>query len=126
MAQKADGDYDGALASLARVAALYPRDRVVQNQIGRLHFLKREFAQAVEAFERVLAIDPEDLQAHYNLMLCYRGLGDNLKRKREEVLFRRFKADESSQTITAKLRALSPEDNNERQQIHEHESIKLP
>jgi len=49
-----------------------------------------------------------DLQAHYNLMLCYRGLGDNLKRKREEVLFRRFKADESSQTITAKLRALSP------------------
>jgi len=59
-------------------------------------------------------------------MLCYRGLGDNLKRKREEVLFRRFKADESSQTITAKLRALSPDDNNERQQIHEHESIKLP
>ena len=126
MAQKADGDYDGALASLARVASLYPRDRVVQNQIGRLHFLKREFTQAVDAFERVLAIDPEDLQAHYNLMLCYRGLGDNLKRKREEVLFRRFKADESSQTITAKLRALSPEDNNERQQIHEHESIKLP
>ena len=126
MAQKADGDYDGALASLARVASLYPRDRVVQNQIGRLHFLKREFTQAVEAFERVLAIDPEDLQAHYNLMLCYRGLGDNLKRKREELLFRRFKADESSQTITAKLRALSPEDNNERQQIHEHESVKLP
>jgi Flp pilus assembly protein TadD len=126
MTQKADGDYDGALESLGRVAAMYPRDRVVQNQIGRLNFLKRDFARAVTAFERVLAIDPEDLQAHYNLMLCYRGLGDDAKRKREELLFRRFKADESAQTITAKPRALSPEDNNERQQIHEHESVKLP
>ena len=126
MAQKADGDYDGALASLERVAALYPRDRVVQNQIGRLNFLKRDFPHAVEAFQRVLAIDPEDVQAHYNLMLCYRGLGDSPKMKREELLFRRFKADESSQAITARPRALSPEDNNERQQIHEHESVKLP
>ena len=38
----------------------------------------------------------------------------------------RFKADESSQAITAKPRMLSPEDNNERQPIHEHESAPLP
>ena len=126
MAEKADGDYEGALASLEKAATMYPRDRVVQNQIGRLEFLKRDYGQAVEAFQRVLAIDPEDVQAHYNLMLCYRGLGDNAKMKREEILFRRFKADESAQSITAKPRALSPEDNNERQQIHEHESVKLP
>jgi Tfp pilus assembly protein PilF/nitrate/TMAO reductase-like tetraheme cytochrome c subunit len=125
MAEKTDGDYDAALASLGRAASMYPRDRVVQNQIGRLNFLKREFAKAAEAFEQVLAIDPEDVQAHYNLMLCYRGLGDSVKAKREEQLFRRFKADESAQAVTAKLRALSPEDNNERQQIHEHESVKL-
>jgi Tfp pilus assembly protein PilF len=122
MAEKTDGDYDAALTSLGRAASLYPRDRVVQNQIGRLNFLKRDFA---DAFVKVLAIDPEDVQAHYNLMLCYRGLGDSGKAKREETLFRRFKADESAQAVTAKLRALSPEDNNERQQIHEHESVKL-
>ncbi len=125
MAEKTDGDYDAALASLGRAASMYPRDRVVQNQIGRLNFLKRDFARAAEAFGQVLTIDPEDVQAHYNLMLCYRGLGDSAKAKREELLFRRFKADESSQAVTAKLRALSPEDNNERQQIHEHESVKL-
>jgi Tfp pilus assembly protein PilF len=125
MAEKTDGDYDAALASLGRAASMYPRDRVVQNQIGRLNFLKRDFAHAADAFVKVLAIDPEDVQAHYNLMLCYRGLGDSGKAKREETLFRRFKADESAQAVTAKLRALSPEDNNERQQIHEHESVKL-
>ena len=43
--QKADGDYDGALQSLDRVRSQYPRDRVVLNQIARLLFLKREYAQ---------------------------------------------------------------------------------
>ncbi len=38
MIQKADGDYDGALQSLRTTAAMYPRDRVVLNQIGRICF----------------------------------------------------------------------------------------
>ncbi len=125
MVEKADGDYDAALASLRTAEAQYPRDRVVLNQIGRILFLKRDYAGAVQALQRVCAVDPEDVQAHYNLMLCYRGLGDAAAAQREETLFRRFKADEASQTLTAKPRMLSPEDNNERQAIHEHESVPL-
>ena len=64
----------------------------------------------------------EDVQAHYNLMLCFRGLGQSEKAEREETLFRRFKADEASQQLTARPRQLSPEDNNERQPIHDHAS----
>jgi Tfp pilus assembly protein PilF len=123
--EKADGDYDAALKSLDTVLAKYPRDRVALNQSGRVLFLKREYQRAIERFERTLAVDPEDLQSHYNLMLCYRGLGDTARAAREEKLFRRFKADESAQAITAKPRLLSPEDNNERQAIHEHESAPL-
>jgi Flp pilus assembly protein TadD len=125
LVEKADGDYDAALASLRQVEAQYPRDRVVLNQIGRILFLKRQYREAVAALEKVLAVDPEDLQAHYTLMLAYRGLGDNGKAAREETLFRRFKADESSQALTERPRLLSPEDNNERQMIHEHDSVPL-
>jgi hypothetical protein len=71
----------------------------------------------------VLSVDPEDLQAHYNLMLCYQGLGNAELAAREEQLYRRFKADESAQAITGPYRQLHPEDNNERQQIHEHVSV---
>jgi len=120
MIQKADGDYGGALKSLARVREQYPRDRVVLNQIGRMLFLQRQFGEAVNMLQEVLGVDPEDVQAHYNLMLCYRGLGQIDKAGREEALFRRFKADESSQELTARPRQLSPEDNNERQSIHDH------
>ena len=120
MIQKADGDYDAALKSLDQVRKQYPRDRVVLNQIGRMLFLKRQYPEAVKALEQVLTVDPEDVQAHYNLMLCYRGLGQTSKATDEETLFRRFKADEASQEITALARQLSPEDNNERQPIHDH------
>jgi tetratricopeptide (TPR) repeat protein len=123
MIEKADGDYDAALRSLRTAASMYPRDRVVLNQIARILFLKRQYAEAIRVLEQVCDVDPEDLQMHYTMMLCYRGLGDAAKATREEKLFLRFKAEESSQAITATRRRLSPEDNNERQQIHDHESI---
>jgi len=124
--EKSDGNYDAALASLKRVETEYPRDRVVLNQIARILFLKRQYAQAVDYLQRVCDIDPEDVQMHYTAMLCYRGLGDAGKAHREQILFQRFKADEASQTITAQRRMVSPEDNNERQSIHDHESVPLP
>jgi len=126
MVDKAAGEYEGAVRLLRDVTRQYPRDRVAQNQLGRLLFLQRDYQAAVRAFQAVLAVDPEDVQAHYSLMLAYRGLGDMDQVRRHERLFRRFKADESAQVITAKRRLSSPEDNNERQAIHEHESIPLP
>jgi Cytochrome c554 and c-prime/Tetratricopeptide repeat len=118
--QKDDGDYEAALASLAKVKKQYPKDRVVLNQIGRILFLQRKYQDAVGALQQVLDVDTEDVQAHYNLMLCYRGLGETEKAKREQALFERFKADEASQQLTEVPRRLSPEDNNERQAIHDH------
>jgi tetratricopeptide (TPR) repeat protein len=125
MIEKADGDYAAALASLEKVAAQYPRDRVVLNQMARIQFLERRYADALATLERVARVDPEDLQMHYTAMLAARGLGDMDRAAREEKLFLRFKAEEASQAITASRRMLSPEDNNERQQIHEHESVPL-
>jgi len=107
------------------VDAKYPRDRVVWNQVARLQFLKRNYKESIEALKKVAEVDPEDLQMHYTAMLAYRGIGDVTSAEREQKLFQRFKADESSQAITAKPRMISPEDNNERQAIHDHESIDL-
>ena len=125
LTEKADGNYDEALKSLAVVTAKYPRDRVVWNQVARLLFLKREYKGSIEALQKVAAVDPEDLQMHYTAMLAYRGLGDVDSATREQKLFQRFKTEESAQSITAKRRLFSPEDNNERQNIHDHESMSL-
>jgi tetratricopeptide (TPR) repeat protein len=119
---RAEGRYDEAVQRLQGVLAQYPRDRVALNDLGRLLFLQRKYAQGVAELQKVMTIDPEDLQAHYNLMLCYQGLGQTDNAQKERTLYLRFKADESAQAITGPYRMLHPEDNNERQAIHEHES----
>ena len=106
--------------NLMSILEEYPRDRVALNDLGRLLFLQRQYQPAIDMLTRVLQIDPEDLQAHYNLMLCYQGLGKAPQVERERTLYVRFKADEASQAITGSYRRLHPEDNNERQPIHEH------
>jgi Flp pilus assembly protein TadD len=122
---RTDGDYDGALKHLMLTLAQYPKDRVVRNEAGRVLFLQRKYADAIAQLNEAISIDPEDLQANYNLMLCYRGLKDNARAADYEKRYMRFKADESSQALTGNYRRLHPEDNNERQSIHEHNSIPL-
>ncbi|PYV95984.1 MAG: hypothetical protein DMG89_19465 [Acidobacteria bacterium] len=120
-----DGNYEGAAEHLRKVLAQYPRDRVALNDLGRILFLQRKYADAVKVLQNVLAVDPEDLQAHYNLMLCYNGLGNEKQAREHQIRYLRFKADESSQAITGPYRQLNPEDNNERQAIHEHVTVPL-
>ncbi len=120
LALKARGRYDDALRHLRAAAERFPRDRVVRDQIGRILFLKRQHRAAIAEFENTLRVDPEDLTAHYNLMLCYRAIGQEQEERREETLYTRFKADEAAQAITGPYRRLNAEMNLERQPIHEH------
>jgi len=123
---RSDGNYEESAQELRKVLAQYPRDRVALNDLGRILFLQRKYANAVKVLNSVLEIDPEDLQAHYDLMLCYRGLGDEKQASDHQQRYLRFKAEESAQAITGPYREAHPDDNNERQAIHEHVSVPLP
>jgi len=122
---KEEGKYAEAAQALQAVLAQYPRDRVVHNELGRVLFLQKRYADAVKELQQTLTIDPEDLQANYNLMLCYTGLGDEMRANEHKERYLRFKADEASQALTGAYRQAHPEDNNERQSIHEHVSVAL-
>jgi tetratricopeptide (TPR) repeat protein len=118
-----EGNYDQAIAHLREVLAQYPRDRVARDDLGRILFLQRKYADAVKEFNATLAIDPEDLEANYNLMLCYTGMGQPDRAAEFQKRYLRFKADEAAQTLTGPYRRMHPEDNLERQPIHEHGSV---
>ncbi len=120
-----EGKYPEAIAQLQIVTAQYPYDRVVRNDLGRVLFLERQYAQARDEFLKAIAVDPEDLEANYNLMLCYTGLGDDKQAAAYQERYMRFKADEASQTLTGPYRAKHPFDNLQRQPIHEHDSVPL-
>jgi len=58
-------------------------------------------------------------------MLCYSGLGLEDRANDYKIRYLRFKADESAEAISGPYRRSHPEDNNERQAIHEHVSVLL-
>jgi len=116
------GQYDKAIAQFKIALDQYPDDRVVRNNLGRTLFLERRYADAVREFQSVLGIDPEDLEANYNLMLCYNGMGQPARSHDYEVRYLRFKANEAEDALTGPYLRAHPDDNNERQPIHEQTS----
>jgi tetratricopeptide (TPR) repeat protein len=117
-----EGKYDEAMTHLRAVLEQYPYDRVVHDDLGRILFLERRYDEAIREFQATIAIDPEDLEANYNLMLCYTGLGQSETAGEFEKRYLRFKADEASQTLTGPYLRTHPFDNLERQLVHEHTS----
>ena len=75
------GDYDGALAVLAKGEAL-DRDRTdIYNLMGFCHFMKKEHEAAIACFERVVVLDPGSAIDYANIGSNHRELGN-----REEAL----------------------------------------
>ncbi len=120
LVQEAFGNYDLAIQHLQHAASQFPRDTRVRNVLGRMYFLKRDYETALVHFQKTLEVDPEDLDAHYNMMRCYRALKNKVMALKSEKLYLRFKADESVDEITGIARRADPHANTERQQIHEH------
>ena len=118
--QEADGNYDTAIEHLQHAASQFPRDTRVRNKLGRMHFLKRNYETALSEFQKTLTVDPEDLDAHYNMMRCYRALKNPSLAAKSQKLYLRFKADESVDAITGIPRRADADVNRERQRIHEH------
>jgi tetratricopeptide (TPR) repeat protein len=123
LVHETNGKYPQAYSEFAKAAATHPVDRVVSNAMGRILFLQRKYRAAVKQFQHTLSIDPEDLAAHYNMMLCYRGLQENTESDHEMKLYLRFKADEIASAITGPFMRNHPNENKLAQPIHEQVSI---
>ena len=119
--EKERGQLDAALADMARVTAKFPADRVCWNQVARILFLQGRYDEALKAIERVYAIDPEDLSAHYNAMLCFKALGRRREGAIEERWYRYHKDDETAAALMAAFRREHPFANRESLPIHVHE-----
>lgn len=118
---KEEGRLDDAVADLARVEAKFPKDRFVLNQIARVAYLEGRYADALPYIDRVLSIDPEDLAAHYNAMLCLKALGRRDEAAAEEKWYRYFKEDEQARSVMVDFRQRNPLANRESLPVHVHD-----
>jgi tetratricopeptide (TPR) repeat protein len=121
-----EGRLDDAERDLRAVLAKFPVDRVAWNNLGGILWLAGRFQEAADAYGKTLAIDPEDLTAHYNLMRVYRAMGDRRLAAVHAAAYRKFKDDETGRAVAADLRRRDPWVNRESLPIHVHEEATPP
>ena len=71
----------------------YPRAKDGLRELGFSYFQAHDYAHARDAYEKLQAIDPDDLAAHYSLAIIYRRLGDRQKSAIESAKFADQKDD---------------------------------
>jgi hypothetical protein len=123
---KEEGRLDDAEKDLRAVLEKFPLDRVAWNNLGLVEWLAGRFPEAVAAFGNTLRIDPEDVNAHYNLMRVYRAMGDRQNAELHATLYRRHKADETIRALTGDYRLEDPWANRESLATHVHAEADPP
>jgi tetratricopeptide (TPR) repeat protein len=63
--------------------------------------------EAASWFEKALAIDPEDLAAHYNLALIAQLTGDDARAEKHRALYARYKPDDNARDSTVALHRMT-------------------
>ncbi len=117
---KEEGRLEEAEEDFRYVLEEFPVDRVAWNNLGAVLWLAGKYPESIEAYGKTLAIDPEDLAAHYNLMRVYRAQGNREKADLHEAAYRRYKEDETGRAVAAQLRRKDPWANRESLPIHVH------
>jgi Flp pilus assembly protein TadD len=88
------------IADLEKVVARYPDCRDARREFGISLYQQHRSAEAVQQFQALQAIDPDDLAAHYNLAILYRRMGMKQKSAQEAELYRIKRVDPSAPTYS--------------------------
>ncbi|MEZ4700000.1 MAG: tetratricopeptide repeat protein [Rhodothermales bacterium] len=108
LVRQEDGLYGDAAAAYRYVLETFPEDRATWRQLGRTYYLDQQYEQSIEAYSEALAIDPEDREAYYHLMLNYRALGDEAQAALAEQAFEYYQIDESASEVARTYRLQNP------------------
>jgi tetratricopeptide (TPR) repeat protein len=84
---------DGAVQQLSEVVRQYPNLRQGHQELGYAYYLQKNFHAAVEQFEAVKKINPDDVTACYYLFISYGKLGEVVKAQENAVLYSRHRDD---------------------------------
>lgn len=127
---RSTGRLEKAEAAFKKVLESYPRDRLTLQQLGELAKIKSEIVPpeqreaqlkiAESYYARVLAIDPEDVGAHYNLMIIFQKLGRFEEAKKEAAIFKDLKDDSTITNLAGTFLQTNSPIANESLPFHTH------
>ncbi len=109
MVERFYGHTDAAIADFQAMLAKYPRAKDGLRELGFSYFQQHNYAAARDAYERLQAIDPDDLAAHYQLAILYRRLGEKEKSAAESAKYKDQKDDQPASVYALQFLGQHPE-----------------
>jgi len=109
LVERNQGQIKPAIADLQSVLEKYPRAKDALRELGFSYYQQHLYTEARSAYERLQAIDPDDLAAHYQLAIIYRRTGDKQKAAIESARFADQKDDPTASTYALQFLANHPE-----------------
>ena len=109
---------------LEKVVAQYPNCRDARRELGISYYQQNRSEDAIQQFQALQAIDPDDLAAHYNLSILYyrKGLKKQAEEQAEQYSIKRI--DPSAPTYSLDYLRKHPEISIESVPWHMHTDLK--
>jgi len=103
------GQVKEAIADFEAMLAKYPRAKDGIRELGFSYYQQHNYAAARIEYEKLQAIDPDDLAAHYALAIIYRRLGEKDKSAIESAKFADQKDDPPASVYALEFLGKHPE-----------------
>ena len=115
------GQVKDAIADLEAVLAKYPRSRDALRELGFSYYQQHDYVHSRDTYEKLQAVDPDDLAAHYQLAILYRRLGDKERAAIESGKFADQKDDPTASVYALEFLGKHPEVAGESVVWHTHD-----
>ena len=103
------GQVKEAIEDFKAVLEKYPRAKDALRELGFSYYQQHDYAESRNTYEKLQAIDPDDLAAHYQLAILYRRLGEKEKAAIESEKFADQKDDPTASTYALEFLGKHPE-----------------
>ncbi len=121
--QRRAGNTDKEIADFEYVVEKFPQSRDARRELGITYYQQKMDAKAIEQFEALQQIDPDDLAAHYNLSILYRREGKLEAARDQQALFVDKKVDPGAPTYSLNYLRAHPEISTESIPWHMHSDM---
>jgi tetratricopeptide (TPR) repeat protein len=117
------GNTEQEIADFRKVVAMFPQSRDARRELGITYYQQNNNSVALEQFEALQKIDPDDLVAHYNLSILYRRVGKTKEAAEQQAMFVDKKVDPGAPTYSLNFLRAHPEISTESIPWHMHSDL---
>jgi tetratricopeptide (TPR) repeat protein len=121
--ERRGGESEAELADLEEVVQQFPQSRDARRELGVTFFQRDDDEHAMQQFQALEGIDPDDIAAHYNLSVLYRRMGLKQRAEQEQALLLTEKADPEALTRSLSFLSDHPETSEESIPWHLHTDL---